>query len=398
MLNVDIGLTLPDFSLETAFTMENEVLSLLGPSGAGKTLTISAIAGLIRPDRGTISLNSEPWFDRSTWLSPQKRHVGLVFQDYALFPHMSVRENLEFGLFKVDAAARAARVASLIGDMQLDGLEAKYPGELSGGQKQRVALARALAPRPRILLLDEPFSAVDATVRMQLMSLVREVHERHRIPIILITHAIEEAYSLSDRMAVIERGRVLQIGEREEVFRRPATREVARIVGTRNVIEGAVVQEARGGHAAAGEQSGPSGDNGPTGGDSANPVAGGSDARAGRGRRPADGTRIVSDGGLSLETLSTHAPGARVVACLRPSRIRLCSPEAPADPDEIPIRARVERVLGVGDRFELVVAPLPEGERLEVEASLEAFSRLQPESGDIVELAVSKAGVHSFEV
>ena len=372
MLNVNIGLELPDFSLETAFTMNYEVLSLLGPSGAGKTLTIAAIAGLIRPDRGTISLNSEPWFGPRTWRSPQKRHVGLVFQDYALFPHMSVRENLEFGLFKVDAATRAKRTASLMRDMQLDGLEAKYPGELSGGQKQRVALARALAPRPRILLLDEPFSAVDATVRMQLMSLVREIHERHRIPIILITHAIEEAYALSDRMAVIERGRVLQIGEREAVFRRPATREVARIVGTRNVLEATVA-----------------------------PDSVGRGRRAGYGENaagPGGGTRIVTDGGLALETFSIHSPGARVAACIRPSRIRLCLPETPADSEEIPVRARVERVLGVGDRFELVVAPLSEGERLEVETSLEAFSRLQPESGDIVDVAVSKAGVHSFEV
>ncbi|MFP4643666.1 MAG: ABC transporter ATP-binding protein [Spirochaetales bacterium] len=355
MLAVDIGLTLPDFSLETAFTMEDEVLSLLGPSGAGKTLTIAAIAGLIRPDFGTIRLDSAVWFDSRTWLSPQKRRVGLVFQDYALFPHMNVRENLEFGLFKVDAATRARRVRSLLRDMQLDGLDAKYPGELSGGQKQRVALARALAPQPRILLLDEPFSAVDATVRVQLMSLVREIHARHGIPIILITHAIEEAYALSDRMAVIERGRVLQIGAREDVFHRPASREVARIVGTRNVLEGTVV-------------------------------------------RDGGGTRLCTSAGLALETYSNHPAGSRVVACIRPSRIRLCLPETPADSDELTLRARVDRVLGVGDRFELVAEPLPEGDRLEVEASIEAFSRLQPKRGDIVELAVSKAGIHTFEL
>ena len=380
MLSVDIGLTLSDFSLETAFTMENEVLSLLGPSGAGKTLTIAAIAGLIRPDRGTISLDSEPWFGPRTWRSPQKRHVGLVFQDYALFPHMSVRRNLEFGLFKVDAATRAERVAALMRDMQLDGLEAKYPGELSGGQKQRVALARALAPRPRILLLDEPFSAVDATVRVQLMTLVREIHERHRIPIILITHAIEEAYALSDRMAVIERGRVLQIGEREEVFRRPATREVARIVGTRNVLEGSVVPAI-----------GALADRRPVDGRQQQDADGGA-------QHSVSGSRILTDGGLELETFSAHSPDARVAACIRPSRIRLCPPDAPAASSEVFVRARVERVLGIGDRFELVVQPLPQGERLEVETSLEAFSRLMPQSGDTVDLAVAKEGIHTFAI
>jgi len=379
VLRAEIELELDDFSLDVRFSMQNEVLALLGPSGAGKTLTIASIAGLQHPQRGRIEFDGDIWFDSATRrrVRPQNRGVGIVFQNYALFPHLSVRQNVAFGLKRVPEGERRQRVRRLLEEMRLEGLEERRPQELSGGQQQRVALARALAPRPRILLLDEPFAAVDATVRMRLLDLVREVHETHRIPIVLITHAIEEAYALADRMAVLEQGKLLQIGPTDEVFRRPVSHRVARIVGTRNILNGTVVDRV------------------------AEETRRTAETRkaAAREMRPS-GSRVRTEGGLELEIAEPYPVGTPITLCMRPSRLDVVTATGAVRGERRTaiglVAARVERVQSTGDRYELLLQPTPHGERLEVELSADAFARRRVEPGGEVRVAISHDAVHSF--
>jgi molybdate transport system ATP-binding protein len=214
------------------------VTVLFGPSGSGKTTVLRALAGLDRPDGGLISFEGERWFDgpRGTFLSPQARRVGLLVQDYALFPHLSVRANLAYGLGRLGAAARAARVAELAGRLDLSGLLDRRPAQLSGGQQQRVALARALAPRPRLLLLDEPLSALDAPTRDVLRGELRHLLEQAGVPAVVVTHDRTEALALGDRLAVLVEGVIPQVGPVHEVFSEPVDARVARVVGTENVF------------------------------------------------------------------------------------------------------------------------------------------------------------------
>jgi len=214
------------------------VTVLFGASGSGKTTVLRSLAGLDRPDEGSIAFGGERWFDAAQGLftSPQARGVGLLFQDYALFPHLSVRANLAYGLHRLSASERAARVAELAGRLGVAGLLDRRPAQLSGGQKQRVALARALAPRPRLLLLDEPLSALDAPTREALRGELRHLLEQAGVPAIVVTHDRIEALSLGDRLAVLVEGTVRQVGPVHQVFSEPVDVEVARVVGTENVF------------------------------------------------------------------------------------------------------------------------------------------------------------------
>ena len=214
---------------------EGLVTVLFGPSGAGKTTVLRAIAGLDRPDGGVIRFAGDTWFDAAAGLfvPPQRRSVGLLFQDYALFPHLSVAGNVGYG---VPRAARGARVAALAERLHLGDLLDRRPAELSGGQRQRVALARALAPSPRLLLLDEPLSALDAPTREELRGELRRTLESSGVPAIVVTHDRVEALALGDRMVVMVDGAVRQAGPVEEVFGAPADVDVARVVGTENVL------------------------------------------------------------------------------------------------------------------------------------------------------------------
>jgi molybdate transport system ATP-binding protein len=216
---------------------------LFGASGAGKTTILRALAGLERPDHGTIAFDAETWCDAAVGLHlpPQQRRVGFLAQDYALFPHLSVADNVGYGLDGA-AAERRRRVAELVERFQLAGLEGRRPGELSGGQRQRVALARALARQPRLLLLDEPLSALDAPTREALRLELRRQLAALRIPTLLVTHDRGEALALGDRLAVVAGGRVRQAGPIAEVFSRPADAEVARIVGVETVVPAHVVE------------------------------------------------------------------------------------------------------------------------------------------------------------
>jgi iron(III) transport system ATP-binding protein len=217
-----------------------EFVALLGPSGCGKTTLLRLIAGFEHPDAGTIAIDGRR-VAGETWVPPERRHVGMVFQDYALFPHLTVAENVGFGL---DRKGRPARVSDALRLVGLSGLEARYPAELSGGQQQRVALARALAPRPAVVLLDEPWSNIDplrrASMRDELCGILRTAG----VTTVLVTHDREEAFSLADRIAVMHEGSIVQAGAPEEIYFEPASRWVAEFVGAANVIAG----RAAGGH------------------------------------------------------------------------------------------------------------------------------------------------------
>jgi molybdate transport system ATP-binding protein len=221
-----------------------EVLSLVGPSGSGKTTLLRCIAGLYRPARGQVLCGGLTWLDTSagTALSPQSRRVGLVFQDFALFPHLSAADNVIMALGHLPRRERRARAGALLERVHLGGLEEAPPGELSGGQQQRVALARALAREPRVLLLDEPFSAVDQVTRRKLRLELAELVRTLSIPILLVTHDLEEATTLGHRLCVIHAGETLQTGPAETVLRRPETPLVARLMDMRNVFEGVLVE------------------------------------------------------------------------------------------------------------------------------------------------------------
>jgi sulfate/thiosulfate transport system ATP-binding protein len=219
-------------------TRPGEVTALLGPSGSGKSTVLRMIAGLELPDRGQLLIAGAD----STWQTAESRGVGFVFQHYALFRHMTVAQNIAFGLNvrKVAPAEIDKRVKELLGLIQLAGLADRYPNQLSGGQRQRVALARALATRPKVLLLDEPFGALDARVREELRSWLRRLHDEVRMTTLLVTHDQEEAMELADRIVVMNRGAVEQEGTPSEIYDSPATPFVASFIGSSNRLEGRI--------------------------------------------------------------------------------------------------------------------------------------------------------------
>jgi molybdate transport system ATP-binding protein len=241
-LNLNLKKSFKGFNLDVALELGTELVVLFGPSGAGKSLTLKMISGLVVPDQGAVTIGGEKVFDSGSGINTpiRKRRTGYLFQDYAVFPHMTVYENIAYGMNGLKGAVRS-RVAELLGVMRLEGLEGRYPHELSGGQRQRVALARTLATSPKILLLDEPFSALDYQVREKLRADLLNIHRLFPITTIVVTHDLEEAFMLSDKVAVINEGRIEQFGSREDVFYRPGTRNVARFVGTRNIFTGRVV-------------------------------------------------------------------------------------------------------------------------------------------------------------
>src|SRR5918994_643887 len=215
-----------------------EVVALLGPSGCGKTTLLRLIAGFADPDGGTVEVAGRRVAGAGTWIPPERRRVGMVFQDYALFPHLTVAENVGFGLPR---RARAGRVAELLAIVGLDDLGRRYPHELSGGQQQRVALARALAPSPELVLLDEPWSNVDPFLRETLRAEVSDIIRPLGVTVLLVTHDREEAFSVADRIALMRDGAVVQEGTAEQLYFAPASRWAAEFVGAANVLPGHVV-------------------------------------------------------------------------------------------------------------------------------------------------------------
>jgi sulfate transport system ATP-binding protein len=226
----------PAVSDVSLFAPTGGITALLGPSGSGKSTVLRMVAGLEQPDSGTVHFDDRDY----TFVPPQLRGVGIVFQSYALFGHMTVRKNIAFGLRvrKLPARDIDRKVDELLTLVQLDGLGHRYPTQLSGGQRQRVAFARALAIEPRMLLLDEPFGALDAQVRVELRDWLRRFHDERHLTTLLVTHDQEEAMEVSDHVVVMQAGKVAQAGPPQEVYDRPATPFVASFVGGTNVLRG----------------------------------------------------------------------------------------------------------------------------------------------------------------
>ena len=238
-LYVDIQKRLGPFFLDVSMTTEGGVTGLLGASGSGKSMTLMCIAGIVKPDKGTIVLNNRTLFDskRHINLSPQHRRVGYLFQHYALFPHMTVQQNILCGLRgKKDPARKERSLREIIELMQLSGLEKRLPRQLSQGQQQRVALARILVGAPELLMLDEPFSALDSQLRFQLQAETQKLLRRFGEEALLVTHSQEEAYHLCHTIALLDAGKLFACRETKELFADPQSRQAALLIGCKNVV------------------------------------------------------------------------------------------------------------------------------------------------------------------
>ncbi len=232
------------FSLDVDFEMKNELVVLFGPSGSGKTTLMKCISGITPPDLGKIAVNDKIYFDsdRKINLPIQKRSLGYVFQTYTLFPHMNVRKNIECGLKGWEKEKKENKVREMLDLLHIEELETRYPFQLSGGQKQRVALARALAPEPCLLLLDEPFSALDRAIRTDLTEKIKNLQREIDLPLLFITHNLEEAFLLADRILILYGGKIQQFGTPEEIFYHPRNLYVAELTGLLNIFDDSWVE------------------------------------------------------------------------------------------------------------------------------------------------------------
>lgn len=224
---------------------EGDIACLLGPSGCGKTTALRAIAGFIDLDAGVIELSGETISSAGWSLPPEQRGIGMVFQDYALFPHLSIEENIAFGLGHLSSAQRRETVSQMLGLIDLKGIGKRYPHQLSGGQQQRVALARALAPRPRLLLMDEPFSNLDADMRRQLSAEMRRILKQQGIAAVLVTHDQQEAFTLADKLGVLADGRICQWGTPQTLYNAPVSAEIASFISSGSLVAGQLTDDGR---------------------------------------------------------------------------------------------------------------------------------------------------------
>ena len=246
-LSLDVTKQMGAFELRMSLDVGEETLVLFGPSGAGKTMTLQVIAGLVTPDEGEVVVDGRALFRRgrpgdAVNLPARAREVGYVFQEYALFPHLTARENVAYPLWRQRDAR--PRVQALLNQMRLEHVADRRPAELSGGQRQRVALARALAREPRVLLLDEPFSALDPGLRERLIDELRVLQKERHLVVVCVTHDLEDALALGDHLAVVRDGRVEQVGSTDDIFHRPASQHAAEILGIRNLFRATVRESA----------------------------------------------------------------------------------------------------------------------------------------------------------
>ncbi len=233
---IDITKKLPGFKLQVSFSCGQEIVGVLGASGSGKSMLLNSVAGLVKPDKGNILLDGVTFFDSAKKINipPRDRKTGYLFQNYAMFPHLTVSENVAFGLGQLPKEEQKRKVSELLARFHLEDMEKRYPSQISGGQQQRVALARALAVEPRILLLDEPFSALDEHLKTHMLKEMLESLEKFRGTTLFVTHNMAEAYRLCDRIVILNNGRVETFGSKQEVFQRPASLATAKITGCRN--------------------------------------------------------------------------------------------------------------------------------------------------------------------
>jgi molybdate transport system ATP-binding protein len=354
-LHVDIEKRLGGLTLQIQLTVGPEILVLFGPSGAGKTQTLQAIAGLMTPDHGRITLDDVVFFQREPGARPvnlpaRKRRIGYVFQQYALFPHMTALANVAYPL----AGQRNAstRALELLDRMRLAHLAHRMPQELSGGQQQRVAIARALAAEPRVLLFDESFSALDRAIRERLHDDIRVLQAEEQLIVLYVTHNLDDAFAIGQRLAVVRDGRIEQIGQLDDVFTRPANRRVLDILGIPNVMSARVVESS-----------------------------------------PAQ-LLLDWDGLLLAAPPLDLAPGAEVTAYIRPEDIRLIYPERPLSREVAQNHLRgtvVER--RPGRHVHQLQVALPDGQRLEVVYLASAYTTLTLTPGAPVQLALRKESI-----
>lgn len=245
MIEIQIKRNLPGFNLDVVVCVNQEILAILGPSGSGKTMTLRCIAGLDRPDEGFIKLNDRVLFDSESKINvpARARKIGFVFQNYALFPHLNVCENIAYGINSLEKNSADEKIEQLMQRMHIADLGHRYPHQLSAGQQQRVALARAIAPGPDVLLLDEPFSALDTPRRERLEYELLMLQQYYQGDILFVTHDLAQGYKLGSRIAVFNKGRIVQCGPKNEVIFNPADRSVARLTGVKNMMEGIVVEK-----------------------------------------------------------------------------------------------------------------------------------------------------------
>jgi molybdate transport system ATP-binding protein len=335
-----------------------ELLALVGPSGSGKTTILRCIAGLDRPVEGRVACNGALWLDGAAGvdLPPQRRSVGLVFQAYALFPHLSALDNVAAALGHLPRGARRDRAQELLDLVHLAGLEARRPAELSGGQQQRVALARALAREPAALLLDEPFSAVDQVTRRKLQRELAQLRRRLNMPIVLVTHDLDEARVLADRMTILHHGTTLQDGPPAEVMARPRDPLVARLVDHRNLFEGRIV-----------------------------------------GHDPATGiTRLRwLDHELEAGAHSGFAPGSKVTWVVPPGSVILHRRDRPSRGErENPVAGIVEEVVELGESASVVMAVAGGAARLTFTLPTYVAQRNRVAAGEAVTVSLLGAAIH----
>ncbi|MFC1237047.1 ABC transporter ATP-binding protein [Vibrio sp. F74] len=224
---------------------QGEIVCLLGASGCGKTTLLKAIAGLLPLTSGTLSLNGQLLDDGESWLPPEQRHIGMIFQDYALFPHLTVAENIAFGLREASNAEKLKVVEEMLALIHLPGYQNRYPHQLSGGQQQRIAIARSLAYKPNLLLLDEPFSNIDTQVRHDLILQIRKIFKQQGVTAIFVTHSREEAFAFADKMAVMNNGVIEQFGEASDLYHQPSSKFVANFLGGGSYLAAKKISETK---------------------------------------------------------------------------------------------------------------------------------------------------------
>jgi molybdate transport system ATP-binding protein len=352
MLEVDIEKRLHDFTLRVAFQVGQEVLVLFGPSGAGKSTTLNCIAGLARPDRGLIRLDGRVLYEsdgRRQEVPLHRRRIGYVFQSYALFPHMTAAQNVAYGLRRRDGA----RVEAMLARLHLSGLADRYPHQLSGGQQQRVALGRALMIDPALLLLDEPFAALDGAVRETLQADLTALQSEMELSVVYVTHNLADAFALGDRLAVIQAGRLEQVGPIHEVFQHPTSRAVAEITGVRNLLEGSV------------QSAGP------------------------------DGLAIAWEGHTILAPPAARLPGECVAFYVRPEDVKLLYPDRPLAPSlrTNRLEGQVLSVAPAGDSVTVRLAVEGGDAALESRLPLRAYRALGLEVGAPVAFSLRREGI-----
>ncbi len=336
-----------------------EVLALVGPSGSGKTTILRAIAGLENPEQGRVCCGDEVWFDSGAGISlpPQRRRVGFLFQQAALFPHLSLLENVVMALGHLPKTRRRQQALEILSRVHLQGLEERRPAALSGGQQQRGALARALARDPRVLLLDEPFAAVDRVTRRKLHLELSQLTREIGIPILLVTHDLDEAMMLADRLCVVHRGRSLQEGEPEAVLRTPDNSLVARLMDVRNLFRGRL-------HSPPGE----------------------------------NGGGILDWHGTLLEIRRAPAlpPGSEVHWTIPPGEVLLHQRRRPSRGErENPLQVEVAEILVLGGTATVLLVPLEhQEERLYMDLPRHVLQRNTVGIGDILGVSLLSSSIH----